>query len=172
MKNFRTIMIILFSASILFMHSCYSLVGSSLSPEIKSISIVNFQNTAPLFNPNLSQQFTLDLTDRFDQRTNLSIVKERGDITVQGEIIDYRISPSNVGVGSNGNEVANQNTLYIKVRVRYDNTKEPAKSWDRTFFDSEPFDANQTLQTVEVGLIEVINERLINQIFNAIVTDW
>ena len=153
-------------------NACYTFVGSSLSPEVKSISVSNFNNYSALFNPNLSQQFTLALTDRFDQRTNLNITTEEGDISVSGEIIDYRISPTNIGVNASGGEVANQNQLTIKVKVNYKNRVNPEKAWERSFTDQEPFDANQTLQSVETSLVEVINERLINQIFNAIVIDW
>ena len=44
--------------------SCYSFTGSSLKPDVKTILIKNFPNNTS-FNPNLSQQFSTDLQNRF-----------------------------------------------------------------------------------------------------------
>ena len=48
-----------------FLQSCYSFTGSSLSPETKTIQIKDFPNNAALMNPNLAQQFSTDIQNRF-----------------------------------------------------------------------------------------------------------
>ncbi|MFV0238269.1 MAG: LPS assembly lipoprotein LptE, partial [Flavobacteriales bacterium] len=55
--------------------NCYSLNGSSLDPTIKTVQIDLFPNYAPLQNVTLSQTFTNDLRDRFQQRTPLDVVE-------------------------------------------------------------------------------------------------
>jgi curli biogenesis system outer membrane secretion channel CsgG len=71
--------------------SCYSFTGSSLKPDVKTILIKNFPNNTS-FNPNLSQQFSTDLQNRFLQRTNLKGTTEMPDILIEGEIVDYQPS--------------------------------------------------------------------------------
>lgn len=167
------VLVILFI--LLSLYSCsYSLGGVSLAPEVKTAYIGTFPNYSSLFNPNLSQSFSNSLIDIFDQRTKLLITNniDDGDIQIEGEIRSYQVTPSNIVQGTNGVEVANQNKLTISVQVRYINTIEPEKNWDKSFSDNELFDANVTLESIESDLVETINDRLITQIFNDIATDW
>lgn len=155
--------------SILCAVGCYSFTGSSLDPRIKTANIRKFPNYAPLQNPNLSQEFTNALQLRFDQRTNLTLVKtDDADIIIDGEITDYNVTPTSVVSGDR----AAQNRLTITVKVRYENKIQEEKGFSRTFTDYEDFEANQSLVQRQDDLVEKINARLIDQIFNAIVADW
>ncbi len=147
--------------------SCYTFTGSSLNPEIKTANISNFPNYSSLQNPNLGQDFTLALQDRFNQRTKLELINEPADINIEGEITDYSITAEN----TTASDTKAQNRLTIRVAVRYQNTLEPDKSFDKTFSDFEPFDANSTQPSDNV--VEEVYTRVIDQIFNEIVAgDW
>ena len=164
--NFRLLLFLAFSAII---SGCYSFTGSSLDPRIETIKIDKFPNYSSYQNPNFSQEFTNDLQLRFDQRTNLILTNsDDAHIRLEGEIVDYYVSPVNITSG----EQAAQNRLTIKIKVVYYNSIDDTKSFTRTFSDYEDFDSNQTLQQVESGLVPVINTRLIDQIFTAVVADW
>ena len=152
--------------------SCYTFTGSSLSPEVKSIQITTFPNYSALFNPNLSESFSNSLTDRFDQRTNLTLTNDVADIMIEGEINSYEISPVTVGQNTDGVDVATQNRLTIKIKLRYSNNIEEDKSFEKTYTNFSDFDADATLGSLEDELVEDINGRLIDQIFNDIVSDW
>ncbi len=162
-KGFITI---LFLSSFFILESCYTFTGSSLNPEIKSCMISNFPNYSSLQNPNLSQDFTIALQDRFTQRTKLELLNTPSDINIEGEITDYRITADN----TTSNDTKAQNRLTIKVAVRYKNELEPEKSFDKTFSDYDNFDADDPQPSDQV--IEDVYTRVIDQIFNAIVADW
>lgn len=155
----------------LFMFSCgaYNFTGGSLDDRYQTVKIDRFPNYSAYQNPNFSQEFTNDLQLRFDQRTNMTLTnQDDANILIEGEILDYFVSPVSITSG----DQAAQNRLTIKVKVFYTNMVEEDKSFTRTFTDFEDFPANQTLQQVESSLVPDINERLIDQIFTAIVADW
>ncbi len=159
----------LFTLAFIFLFTgCYSFTGSSLNPEIKTVQISPIINNAPLKNLTLSNNFTNSLTDRFDQRTNLTMTNKDGDITIEGEITNYVVSFANIT--SEG--TAAQNRLTISVKITYQNKKETSKSFQKNFEDFENFDAQFSLSNVESRLVPIITEKIIDRIFNAIIADW
>lgn len=159
----------------LLITSCYSFTGSSLSPETKTIEIKDFPNNAPLMNASLSQEFSIAIQNRFLQRTTLKGSKENPDILIEGEITDYSITPTTISSSVNapgGNIQAAQNKLTIVVKVHYENKIEPDKSFDRTYSDEAVFSSDLDINTIETSQVKVVNERIINKIFNDIVANW
>lgn len=153
----------------LLLQSCYTLSGSSIDPNWHTIRIATFPNYAPYQNPNLSREFTDALQDIFNNRTRLNLTNdEEADLILEGEITTYQ----QTSVAIQANEIAGQNRLTVGVRVRYQNTKDESKSFDKSFSAYEDFDANQTLQQAENALLDSILEQLTTQIFNAIAMDW
>ncbi|WP_255577681.1 LptE family protein [Elizabethkingia sp. JS20170427COW] len=160
----------------LVMVSCYSFTGSSLKPDVKTINIKNFPNNTA-FNPNLSQQFTVDLQNRFLQRTTLKGTKENPDILIEGEITDYNISPTTISSPTTSQQSGNviqaaQNKLTITVKVHYENAKYPEESFDRTYSDEVVYNNNISTQGVENSQVKIATDRIINKIFNDIVANW
>ena len=158
-----------------FLQSCYSFTGSSLSPETKTIQIKDFPNNAALMNPNLAQQFSTDIQNRFLQRTTLKGAAENPDLLIEGEITDSSITPTTISSAVNapgGNIQAAQNKLTITVKVHYENKIEPDKSFDRTYSDEAVFSSDLDINAIEASQVKVVNERIINKIFNDIVANW
>lgn len=158
-----------------FLSSCYSFTGSSLSPETKTIKINDFINNTA-YNPNLAQQFSTDIQNRFHQRTTLKGTTENPDILIEGEITDYTISPTTISsgvTGANNTTIqAAQNKLTISVRVHYENKVEPDKSFDRTYSDEAAFSSDLDINQIETTQVDIVTERIINKIFNDIVANW
>ena len=172
---FRDQKIWLFLLLPLLLQSCYSFTGSSLSPETKTIQIRDFPNNSALMNPNLAQQFSTDIQIRFLQRTTLKGATEAPDILIEGEITDYSISPTTISTAVNspgGNIQAAQNKLTITVKVHYENKIEPDKSFDRTYSDEAVFSSDLDINSIEASQVKVVNERIINKVFNDIVANW
>ena len=68
----------------------YKFNGASIDyTKIKSISIKDFPNQAPLVYPPLSQMFTEALKDLYTRQTRLQIVRDNGDLDLEGEITGY-----------------------------------------------------------------------------------
>lgn len=149
---------------------CYTFTGASVSPDTKSIVITYFPNRAPLIQPTLSQTFTDALKDKFISQTSLSIVQSNGDLIIDGEITGYNVSP--VAIQGGNEPTAGKNRLTITVNVRFTNLKNDKQSFESTFSRYEDFLSSQSLSVVEQDLIKVINEMLVDDIFNKAFVNW
>lgn len=176
MGNFLTkikLKIVLMTAAVgIVLSSCYSFTGSSLSPETKTILIKNFPNNAALVNSDLSQDFTMALQKMFLQRTSLKGTSENPDILIEGYISDYSITPTSISSTSVGTTEAAQNKLTITVHVNYKNKIEPEKNFNKTFSGEATFSSDLDINAIESSQVRIVNERIINQIFNEIVANW
>lgn len=174
-KNTKILFLMVFLSMV--MSSCYSFTGSSLSPDTKTIQIKNFPNNTA-YNPDLSQNFTVDLQNRFLQRTGLKGTTQNPDILIEGEITEYSITPTTISSSTttnNGNVLqAAQNKLTISVRVHYENhvPDYEYKSFDRTYSDEAAFSSDLDINSIESSQVKIVTERIINKIFNDIVADW
>jgi len=147
----------------------YSLSGSSISPDWKTIYIPTFPNNAPLQNPALSQELTLTLQDVFRNRTKLNLTTEdTADLTLEGEITGYNVVPMSI----QGNDIAAENRLTVTIKVRYINRVDETKSFDRTFTAYENFPGTQTLSDVESTILPSIINLIRDQVFAAVAMDW
>lgn len=176
MGNFITkikLKIVLMTAAMgIVLSSCYSFTGSSLSPETKTILIKNFPNNAALVNSDLSQDFTMALQNMFLQRTSLKGTSENPDILIEGYISDYSITPTSISSTTIGATEAAQNKLTITVHVNYKNKIEPEKNFNKTFSGEATFSSDLDINAIESSQVRIVNERIINQIFNEIVANW
>lgn len=157
----------------LFLLSCiscgvYSFTGADTG-NAETFQVNFFQNNAPIVEPGIDRDFTLALQDLIQNQTNLSLVNTNGDLIYEGEITQYYVAP----MTATANDRAAQQRLTIAVNVRYFNTLNPEKDFEKKFSFYFDFDANQQL----VGPVrdEAVNEiflRLTQDIFNASLTDW
>jgi hypothetical protein len=146
----------------------YSFTGASISPDVKSISIIQFPNNAPLVQSSLSQTFTLALRDKFASQTNLNLIKTDGDLNIEGEISDYSIT----AVAIQANQQASMNRLTITVKVRFTNTKNEKQNFETSFTKYREYDSRKDLIEFEKDLIDQITKELVEDIFNKAVVNW
>ena len=146
----------------------YSLSGASIPPDAKTFSVAYFPNNAAMVTPMLSSTLTDALVDKFSRSTRLSQVPEGGDFAFEGEIIGYTSATASVS----SNDYAIQNRLTITVRVKYTSLYEPTLNYNKSFQAFAEYDASTLLQTVEDQLINEIVEQLVEDIFNAAVSNW
>ena len=117
---------------ILFTTSCsvkYSLTGASISPETKTFQVNYFQNNAPLIEPGIERDFTNKLIDLLINQTSLELVKSNGDLTYEGEIVEYRISPTT----ATANNTAAQNRLTVGVNIRFYDKNDSEADFEKRF---------------------------------------
>lgn len=174
--NLKSLGIFLLSFLLItFLNSCYTFTGNSLNHDEKTILIKNFPNNAAMVNPTLSQDFTVSLQNRF-QKTFLKATNENPDILIEGEIVDYNPSiPTAISnpINTDGGSIqAAQNKLVITVKVHYENKKFPEASFDRTYTDEATFSSDLDINQIETSQVKIVNERIINKIFNDIVANW
>ena len=161
----------LFLALALLLGGCsvkYSFTGASISPDVKTVSIASFPNVASLVNPTLAASFTEALKEKFVTQTSLSLQNFGGDLEFAGEITTYDVAP----VAIQGNETAALNRLTIAVHVKFVNLRDDKANFDRSFSAYEDYSANRPFSDVEGELVATIQEKLVEDIFNAAVANW
>jgi hypothetical protein len=167
MKNNFYLYTILFS---LTLSSCsvYNFTGTG-KIDAKTFQVNFFQNNAEIIEPGIDRTFTLTLQDLIQNQTNLNLVKNGADLTYEGEIIDYRISP----MTATADQQASQNRLKIRVNVRFTNKKTEKDDFEKTFefFYDYPANAQLNGSTLNKALDEIF-ERITQDIFNESLAKW
>lgn len=151
-------------------NSCgiYGFTGASIPPGAKTVSVEYFKNTASIFNPTLSPQFTEILQKKLVSQTPLNLTSGKGDLQFKGQIIDYSVAPMALVVG----ETAAMNRLTIKVKVSFINEIEETKNFEETFSRYADYDSNKMLSAVEPDIVPLIIEQLTDDIFQKAVVNW
>lgn len=144
----------------------YSTNGASIPPDAFTVSIQQFPNRAPLFEPTLSQTFTESLKDKFLNDTRLDLVNSNGDLQFEGAITGYELAP--VDIKSNDQPASTR--LTIRVKVKFTNTKDAELDFDTSF--SRYIDMEGTQTQANPDQIEQVVELLVEDIFNKSVANW
>lgn len=170
-RSFR-IWILVITAVLLAVSSCsisYGFRGGNLDyTKIKTISIPVVQNRASLVYPPLSANFTQQLQDFYQQRTNLTQVKHDANLELDCEITGYDLSPMAIGQDN----FADRTLFVLQVKVHYVNHINKKESFDRTFKAQRDFGRNQLFTSVRDDLLQEMTEEIIKQIYNATVENW
>ncbi|MGG5485625.1 hypothetical protein EVU94_01190 [Flavobacteriaceae bacterium 144Ye] len=128
-----------------------------------------FQNNSALIEPGLDRDFTQALQDLIQNQTSLSLVNSGGDLIYEGEITEYRISPTT----ATANNTAAQNRLTISVNVRFFDKDAPEEDFEQRFSFFYDYDGDaQLIGSQKDTAHEEIFERLTQDIFNATLAKW
>lgn len=146
----------------------YSFTGTSIAPDVKSISIYTIENKAQKINPSLSNTLTLALQDKYRKLTKLEMFNDGGDLEVSGFITSYEVTPTAVTSA----EIAAQNRLTVTVRITFTNNKHPEEDFEKSFAAFQDYNSELTIEQVESQLVDDIVEILVEDIFNATVANW
>jgi hypothetical protein len=165
MKKLLTIL-----AATLCLGACgiYSFSGTSIQPDVNSITINLFEYRAMRVNPALSNDLTEALRSQFRRMTRLEQVEMDGDMELSGEITGYDIAAAAV----TADEVAARNKLTVTVKVSFTDKKHPEEDFEKSFSSYAEYDSSNTIDAVESSLCAEIIEKLVEDIFNAAVAQW
>lgn len=167
MKN-KLYLYIVFFALTLSSCSVYNFTGTG-KIDAKTFQVNFFQNNAELIEPGIDRTFTLTLQDLIQNQTNLNLVKNGADLTYEGEIVDYRISP----MTATADQQASQNRLKIRVNVRFTNKKTEKDDFEKTFEFYYDYPASTQLNGSTLNkAIDEIFERITQDIFNESLAKW
>lgn len=148
--------------------SIYNFTGTG-KIDAKTFQVNFFQNNAPLVEPGIDRTFTLAMQDIIQNQTNLNLVKSGADLTYEGEITDYRISP----MTATANQQASQNRLTIRVNVRFSNKKKETDDFEKSFDFYYDYPATQQLTGSTLSnAIKEIFDRITQDVFNASLAKW
>lgn len=148
--------------------SVYNFTGTG-KIDAKTFQVNFFQNNAELVEPGIDRTFTLTLQDLIQNQTNLNLVKTGADLTYEGEITNFRISP----MTATADQQASQNRLTIRVNIRFTNKKTEADNFEKTFdFYYDYPAAKQLTGATKDAAIKEIFERITQDIFNSSLAKW
>lgn len=147
----------------------YSFSGTSIQPDVNTVTINYFEYKAPKVNPSLSNDMTEALRTQFRKMTRLEQVEMDGDLELTGEITGYDVQAAAI----TANEVAARNKLTITVKLTYENRKHPEENFENKSFSAfSEYDSTNSLDAVESTLCTEIIDKIIEDIFNATVAQW
>lgn len=168
-SNFK--LIVLFFICVTVLAACsvkYSFTGASISPEIKTFSVQYIQNNAAVKNAALSDIITEGLKDKLRSSTGLTLTNANGDLQFEGSITDYTTSFQGVTAA----QVAAQYRFTITVRVKFVNTKDESKNFEKSFTQFRDYPVSESFASIEDALIRQITEEIIDAIFMEAVANW
>lgn len=146
----------------------YSFTGADIGTA-ETFQVNFFQNNAPIVEPGIGRDFTIQLQDLILNQTSLDLVTVNGDLIYEGEIVDFYIAP----ITATSQSTAAQNRITVGVNVRFYNTKEEEKDFEQRF--SFYFDYAGGTQLTGSRLddaLAIIFERITQDVFNASLANW
>lgn len=169
-SRFLYFLINLLLISVLTGCGAYSFTGADIDyTTTKSFQVNNFVNNAPIVEPKVARNFSLELQDILLNQTNLDLVNTNGDLIYEGEIVQYYVSP----ITATSQNTAAQNRLTIAINVRFYNTKAPQKDFEQRFSFYYDFGGSSQLVGSQLDTaLEVIFERITQDIFNKSLANW
>ena len=167
MKYLKYILIAFIAFSL---NSCsvYNFTGTG-KIDAKTYQVNYFQNNAPLIEPGIERTFTQKLQNLIQNQTNLNLVNSNGDLVYEGEIVDYRITPTT----ATADITAAQNRLTITINVRFTNKNKETDNFEKKFSFFYNYNGNDQLVWSKLTeALEEIFERITQDIFNESLAKW
>ncbi|MGB0896072.1 MAG: LptE family protein [Flavobacteriaceae bacterium] len=168
LKQLKLILISLFTVFTIQSCGIYSFTGGDVGTA-KSFQVNFFQNNAPIVEPGIDRTFTQNLQDLIQNQTNLELSNSNADLIYEGEITSYNIAP----MSATAAQTAAQNRLTITINVRFINNTKEEDDFERNFSFYYDYPASQQLvgSTLDTA-VEIIYERITQDIFNASLAKW
>ena len=167
----KAVRILALSLAVLLVSACgiYSFSGTSIKPDVKTITINYFEYKAMKVNPSLSNDLTEAVRNQFRRMTGLEQVEMDGDLEITGQVTGYDVRASAVTAG----DVAAMNRLTVTVKVDFTNRKYPEEDFkSKSFSAYGDYDSTTSLDAVESTLCAEIIDKIVEDIFNATVAQW
>ena len=159
-------------ATVVTLSSClisYRFNGASIDySKTQSISIADFPNNAAMVNPNLSNNLSEGIRDIYSRQTRLQILRRGGDMELEGEIIDYALTPMAISADN----LSAETKLTITIKVRFTNNKAPEENFEKTYSAYQTFDSSRLLTDVQDELCATMITELAENIYNDTVAKW
>jgi hypothetical protein len=149
----------------------YSFTGGSIPKDMKTYSVLYFENLAPMVYTTLSQNLTEGLKERIRTQSTLSQVNADGDAIFEGTITGYTITPASVGAGNN--DRAQNSRLTITIKVKYTNKLDQTgeSDFEDSFSQFKEFPGSD-VTAYEARLNDEIIKMLTEDVYNRAFANW
>lgn len=172
MRIFRLALFAAFALCFLQSGTCkfYSASGGRKFDDSVTVSVMTFENSAPLAKATLPQVLTEAMKDALQRQTQLTLVPQNGDLNYEGTITGYSVTP--VAVQAGGGNQSTMNRLTITVNVKYTDKTDDKLNFESSFSRFSDYPTSQNLTAVEDQLIRDISDQLVVDIMNKSINAW
>lgn len=136
--------------------------------KVKTIQIGEFPIRSSYVWGPMGPMFNNTLKDKFADRTKLSLVRRNSDLRLEGEITQYTQRNKSVTAEA----YSAQTELSITVNVRFTNNTNHVDDFEKTFTSTSTYPTTQSLASVQEQLVTEMIKDIVDQIFNAAVSNW
>ncbi|MBQ0734432.1 LPS assembly lipoprotein LptE [Aquimarina celericrescens] len=168
MSSIKHIVVSIFTLVLIQGCGVYSFSGTNISPDVKTFQVNFFQNQAPRIFPGIDQRFTNQLQDLILNQTNLNLTTSGGDIVYEGEIVQDYVAPNT----ATSDITAAQNRLTVAVNMRFYDAKDPSLDLEQRFSFFFDYPASASENNIRDEALQVIFERITQDMFNATLARW
>lgn len=149
----------------------YSFSGSSLSQKAKTFTVHDLKSKVALGPATLADQITQSLRDELVKKTRLKEKATEGDLQFDGIVTGFQYSPlapNTKDDKTSGSRVQLSITVQITYINKYDNNFTFKK---KDFTQKKDVEAGLELAE-EANMVDVIIQKLIQDIYNASIANW
>lgn len=142
----------------------------SMPEEWKTFSVKTLDNNAANCPLSYSPLLTEQIKDGIQNNTRLLLNTQigKGEVNIEGIISSYNVAP----LAIQGNDNASKNRLTISVQFTINTTKPKEESFNLVSTRFADFDASVNLSSVESKLLEEINEQIVQDVINKLLSNW
>jgi hypothetical protein len=168
----KAFIIILFSIPLLVAcwPSSISFVDGTMPEEWKTFAVITFENNAPNTPLSYATELSEKVKDGIQNNTRLLLNSnsDSAEVIIEGVITNYIISPIALQDGDN----ASQNRLSISVKFDIFISKPEEDQMTLTSTRFVDYDSNTDLGTVEGTLLDEVNDQIVQDLINKLLSNW
>lgn len=160
---------------LLLFSSCWptslSFRDGSVPPEWKKFMVNTLENKAPNAPISYSSELTELIKDGVQNRVGLSLVTsevEAPQIIIDGIVESYSVTP--LSLQDNDSQVKNRLTIRTSFTIFISEPKEEEMKMSSSRFAD--FDASQDVGSIQTQLLEEINEQIVQDVLNKLLSNW
>lgn len=138
--------------------------------EWKSFVVQNLSIQAATCPNNYAPQLTEAIKDGIQNNSRLTLATQstNAQVLISGEIVGYQVNPIAIQNGDN----AAKNRLQVSVEFIITTTSPKSEEIRLNISRFADFNANENLASVESGLLTTINEQIVQDIINKLMSNW
>ena len=166
---------ILLSILVLVLTGCWptsvSFRDGSVPPEWKRFMVNTFDNKAPNSPISYSSDLTELVKDAIQNRVGLTLVSNETDdpqVIITGIVDSYTVTP--LSLQDNDSEVKNRLTIRASFEIFISKPKEDVMKISSSRFAD--FDASQDIGSIQNQLLEEINDQIVQDVINKLLSNW
>ncbi|PWH86499.1 LPS assembly lipoprotein LptE [Brumimicrobium oceani] len=167
--------IILLASVALLLSSCWpaslSFKDGSVPPEWKRFMVTTLENKAANAPISYSAELSELIKDGIQNRVGLNLVSNESDdpqIIVTGTVLSYNVTP--LSLQENASEVKNRLTIRSSFQIFISAPEEDVMELTSSRFAD--FDASQDVGTIQQQLLAEINEQVVQDVLNKLLSNW